>query len=143
MEGTSVYDANGDKVGEVSDRGLQQNALIVEKGFFFPRELYIPLSAIRGRAADGIHLNLTKDAIGSHNWDASTGAGIGAKDAGPVHDAGKTSASLPINRDVAVPVSQGELAAEKQHEELSDMSAPTEISAQEVRTDTRPTNDTP
>lgn len=36
-EGTSVYDVNGDKVGEVNNRGLQRNALMVQKGLLFPR----------------------------------------------------------------------------------------------------------
>jgi len=139
MEGTAVYDANGDKVGEVSDRGLQQHALIVEKGFFFPRELYVPLSAIRGRAADGIHLNLTKDAIGSHNWDVAAGAG-----AAGVQNAGTLSASLPIDRSVATPISQGELAAEKQHDELRDTSLPADVPTSDARADAgMNTTDTP
>lgn len=69
MEGAPVYDVNGDKVGEVSDRGLQRHALIVHKGIVFPKDLYIPLSAIRGRNADGVYLSVAKDDINSHNWD--------------------------------------------------------------------------
>lgn len=141
-QGTSVYDSNGDKVGEVSDRGLQQNALIVEKGFFFPRELYIPLSAIRGRAADGIHLNLTKDAIGSHNWDASAAAGADDS-AVEVRDAGTENASLPINRNVAVPIPQEDLAAEKQREQMREMNAPSDIPTLDARSDAARHTDTP
>lgn len=69
MDGALVYDVNGVKVGSVGDRGLQRNALIVHKGIFFPKELYIPLSAVSGHDANGVYLNLPKDEINSHNWD--------------------------------------------------------------------------
>lgn len=69
MAGTPVYDVNGDKVGEVSSIGQMRNALVVQKGFFFPKDLYIPLSAISGRKDDGVYLNLTKSDINSQEWD--------------------------------------------------------------------------
>ena len=79
MEGTPVYDVNGDKVGEVSDRGLQRQALIVHKGLIFPKDLYIPINAIRGRNADGVYLNVAKNDINSQNWSQPSEA-TGASD---------------------------------------------------------------
>ena len=69
MAGTPVYDVHGDKVGEVSSIGQMRSALVVQKGFFFPKDLFIPLSAISGRKADGVYLNLTKSDINSQEWD--------------------------------------------------------------------------
>lgn len=69
MDGAPVYDMNGVKVGSVSDRGLQRNALIVHKGIFFPKDLYVPLSAVSSYDANGVYLNVAKDEINSHNWD--------------------------------------------------------------------------
>lgn len=92
MAGTPVYDAHGDKIGEVTDRGLQRNALIVHKGIFFPKELYIPVSAIRGRDADGVYLSIAKDDIGSRNWDTPpTDAGTLRSSPGAVDERGPVS----------------------------------------------------
>ena len=92
MEGTPVYDVNGDKIGDVNDRGLQRNALIVHKGIFFPKELYIPISAIRGRDADGVYLNVAKDDIGSRNWDTPpTEAGTMHSSPGQIDERGPVS----------------------------------------------------
>ena len=61
MPGTDVFDANGDKVGSVQEFNPQANCIVVQKGFIFTKDVYIPLSAIDGRDDNGLYLNLTKD----------------------------------------------------------------------------------
>ena len=65
--GTNVYGSDGSKVGDVSEVG--SNYLLVQKGWLFTRDIYIPLSAIAGVDDDGIRLNVSKDQIETLGWD--------------------------------------------------------------------------
>ena len=66
-EGTDVYGSDGDKVGSVV--AVQPNYIVVEKGFFFPTDYYIPTSAIATFEDDRVYLNVTKDAALNQGWD--------------------------------------------------------------------------
>ncbi|MDP9358053.1 MAG: DUF2382 domain-containing protein [Chloroflexota bacterium] len=68
-EGTDVVGSDGNKVGEVV--AVHQNYVVVEKGFFFPTDYYIPTSAIADYDGDKIHLNVTKDAALDQGWDTA------------------------------------------------------------------------
>jgi uncharacterized protein (TIGR02271 family) len=67
-EGTDVYGSDGEKVGSVV--AVQPSYVVVEKGFFFPTDYYIPSSAIASAGDDGVYLNVTKDAALNQGWDA-------------------------------------------------------------------------
>ena len=125
MEGTNVYDVNGDKVGEVSDRGLERNALCVKKGVFFPKELYIPLSAINRRNADGVYLNVAKDEISSRNWDTppSEEYTSAASTGGTANTAYAANTATTASSDIAIPIREEELVAEKQRQQTGDVRA--------------------
>lgn len=69
VAGTPVYDAGGEKVGTVTEYSPQWGYLAVEKGWLFPKDLYIPLEAIAGNYADGIHLKYYKEDLKAQNWD--------------------------------------------------------------------------
>lgn len=69
VDGTPVYDANGDKVGDVSQYQGGDGYFVMTKGFFFPKDLYVPLNAIQRATTDGVYLNLTKDQINNENWE--------------------------------------------------------------------------
>jgi len=69
VEGTDVYGSDGDKVGSIV--AVQPNYLVVEKGFFFPTDYYIPVSAVSGVQEGGVYLNVTKDAALNQGWDAA------------------------------------------------------------------------
>jgi hypothetical protein len=63
--GTSVYDANGERIGYISQQshGIHSGpggVLLLHQGRFFPRDTYVPLSAVRSNDANGVYLNLTK-----------------------------------------------------------------------------------
>lgn len=67
--GDDVIAADGDKVGTLAD--LHGTYLVVEKGFFFPRDYYIPHTMVSNYdSADGkIYLSVTKDAALNSGWD--------------------------------------------------------------------------
>ncbi len=66
-EGTDVVGADGEKVGTVI--AVHQNYVVVEKGFFFPTDYYIPISAIANADGNTITLNVTKEAALDQGWD--------------------------------------------------------------------------
>jgi uncharacterized protein (TIGR02271 family) len=65
--GDEVYGSDGDKVGTVSE--VQSSYIVVEKGFFFPTDYYIPTSAIASASGGQIYLSATRDAALSSGWD--------------------------------------------------------------------------
>jgi uncharacterized protein (TIGR02271 family) len=66
-EGTDVYGADGDKVGKVV--AAEANYIVVEKGFFFPTDYYIPTGAISNFDGDRVYLSVTKDEALNQGWD--------------------------------------------------------------------------
>jgi len=68
-EGTDVYGIDGHKVGSVV--AIQGNYLVVEKGFFFPTDYYIPVSAINSLDGNNVYLNVSRDAALQSGWDVA------------------------------------------------------------------------
>lgn len=66
-EGTDVVGVNGEKVGEVV--AVHPNYIVVEKGFFFPTDYYIPTSAINNYDGDKVYLSVSKDDALNQGWD--------------------------------------------------------------------------
>jgi len=77
--GDDVYGSDGDKVGSVAE--VQSNYLVVEKGFFFPTDYYIPMNAITQVGDGQVVLNVSKDAALNSGWntvpDATTTSTMG------------------------------------------------------------------
>lgn len=68
QNGMDVYGADGDKVGSIQD--VQDDYVVVAKGFFFPKDYYIPWSSIDGVTDDNkVYLLVTKDEALDQNWD--------------------------------------------------------------------------
>jgi hypothetical protein len=65
--GTSVYDADGEKLGTVSDRQDKDDFLVVHKGRLFGHDAYIPRAAIARADADGVHLRVRNDDLKGMN----------------------------------------------------------------------------
>jgi uncharacterized protein (TIGR02271 family) len=65
--GDDVYGSDGDKVGSVAE--VQSGYIVVEKGFFFPTDYYIPTSAIASASGGQVYLSTTKDAALNSGWD--------------------------------------------------------------------------
>jgi uncharacterized protein (TIGR02271 family) len=66
-EGMTVLASDGEDLGKVD--GYENNAIIVREGFFFPRDHYIPVSAIAQADEDNVYLNVTRDAALSQGWE--------------------------------------------------------------------------
>jgi hypothetical protein len=67
LPGASVYDADGEKLGTVSDWQEKEDFLLVHKGRLFGHDLYIPRAAIDRSDATGIHLRVRKDELKGMN----------------------------------------------------------------------------
>ena len=65
--GSDVYGSDGDKVGTVAE--VQPTYLVVEKGFFFPTDYYIPMSAITQVQDGQVVLNVSKDTALHSGWE--------------------------------------------------------------------------
>ena len=67
--GWKVYSSDGTDLGTVDEVG--ENYVLVQKGFFLPRELYIPLTAIDRNEDHSLWLSVHKDAVDSQGWTAA------------------------------------------------------------------------
>src|SRR4028118_1918304 len=65
--GDEVYGSDGDKVGTVAE--VQPSYIVVEKGFFFPTDYYIPMSAVASAGNGQVSLNVPKDSALKSGWD--------------------------------------------------------------------------
>ncbi len=65
--GMTVFGSDGDKVGKIV--GFEGEYFVVEKGFFFPSDHYIPTSAVASTDSDNVYLTVTKDEALSQGWD--------------------------------------------------------------------------
>ncbi len=74
-EGMNVLGSDGEKLGEVD--AIEGNFVVVKKGFFFPKDYYIPTDAVASTDADNIHLTVSKDAALNEQWETPpTGAEV-------------------------------------------------------------------
>ncbi len=66
-EGDDVYGSDGEKVGSVV--AVQPNYVVVEKGFFFPTDYYVPTGAVANYEDGQIYLSVPKDEALNQGWD--------------------------------------------------------------------------
>jgi uncharacterized protein (TIGR02271 family) len=117
ITGAEVFGADGDKVGTVA--AVYPGYIVVEKGFFFPTDYYIPMSAVASYDNDQVFLNLANDAALNSGWDAqpadletaiydaSMGRGVADVDRG----FGASAAAVETDEEIRVPVMEEELTA--------------------------------
>lgn len=100
VEGTPVLDAAGEKVGTVSEHNVQGGYLVVHKGWLFPRDVYVPLSAVGRSDAQGISLNMYKDELKNQNWEnPPENAGMAGPSTGPAQNTLATGGTtVPTNQ---------------------------------------------
>jgi uncharacterized protein (TIGR02271 family) len=82
--GWKVYSSDGTDLGTVDEVG--ENYVLVEKGFFLPRELYIPLTAIDRTEDNSLWLSVQKDDIDSQGWTAAP-------------ELGRDTARIPVHEE--------------------------------------------
>jgi len=89
-EGMDVYGADGEKLGSID--GVFADHVSVKKGFFFPEDHFVPISAIQGVDEDNkVWLTVTKDEALNQGWDRMPEAGFGATDASYVATESETA----------------------------------------------------
>jgi uncharacterized protein (TIGR02271 family) len=83
LTGMTVRGSDGDKVGKIVE--VSSSYVVVEKGFFFPSDHYIPTSAITSVGDEEVFLSVTKDEALNKGWDQQPGdwsTTYGQQDAG-------------------------------------------------------------
>src|SRR5215212_4269984 len=121
--GDEVYGSDGDKVGTVAE--VQSNYIVVEKGFFFPTDYYIPMSAVSSASTGQVTLNVAKDAALNSGWDTvpDTDTVVTRTD---ISTAGRTSSGgqaevgayeVAAEDELRIPVMEEELTATVREQE--------------------------
>ncbi|MGH2534708.1 MAG: DUF2382 domain-containing protein [Thermomicrobiales bacterium] len=140
-EGAEVFGAEGDKVGKIV--AIQPTYVVVEKGFFFPSDYYIPQSAIANYDGENVYLSVTKDEALNQQWSeapldyldtesttAMTGGAYAAGTTAGAHDTGTTNFDHRTEGRIEhqdegdtlrVPVHEEELVATKRPVEMGDV----------------------
>lgn len=141
-EGDDVIAADGEKLGSIASVG--QNYLLVEKGFFFIKDYYVPFTAISSYdESDGrVFLSTTRDEALNSGWDqmpmtdsGMTGGGIASGRTGDVGaagwDADRDQSRLEGGEHITVPVHEEELTATKTAREAGDVQVNKRVVAEE------------
>src|SRR5215207_1236798 len=121
--GDDVYGSDGDKVGSVAE--VQSSYLVVEKGFFFPTDYYIPTSAVASASDGQVYLNVAKDAALNSGWDTVpdtgtvlTGVETSAIDRGSAGGQAEVGAyEVAAEDELRIPVVEEELTATVREQE--------------------------
>ena len=121
--GDDVYGSDGDKVGTVAE--VQQSYIVVEKGFFFPTDYYIPTSAIASASGGQVYLNVAKDAALNSGWDTVPDTGTVLTDVDVTATGGTRATSqaevgayeVAAEDELRIPVMEEELTATVREQE--------------------------
>jgi hypothetical protein len=70
-EGVDVVGSDGEKVGKVI--ATTGAFVVVEKGFFFPTDYYVPIEAVANFDGDKVTLTVSKDEALHQGWDVIPG----------------------------------------------------------------------
>jgi uncharacterized protein (TIGR02271 family) len=113
MTESEVYGSDGDKVGTVA--AAYPGYIVVEKGFFFPTDYYVPRSAIGSVDSDQIYLTVTKDAALHSGWNAKPvdlETATTATTAGSLSESNEMAAQrIESEGEIHIPVFEEELIA--------------------------------
>jgi len=106
--GDEVYASDGDKIGTVAE--VQPGYIVVEKGFFFPTDYYIPTSAIASANSGQVYLSATRDAALNSGWDV-------VPDVQATTMTSATTATTTGEEEIRIPVMEEELTATVRQQE--------------------------
>ncbi|MBA3529242.1 MAG: DUF2382 domain-containing protein, partial [Propionibacteriaceae bacterium] len=129
--GMTVYGSDNEKVGKIS--AVDAGHFVVEKGFFFPTDYYIPTSAVTSAEGEDVYLGVTKaQALDEQTWASApvasgytdtytetTGytdpsAGLSVDDSPPFeHEQTNAHTHTQDSESIRVPVYEEELSAVK------------------------------
>ncbi len=126
-DGTTVYDASGEKIGTVRASDAQGGYLDVEKGWLFPKDVYIPLSAIAQSNADGVYLTLSKDDLSANTYAQPPQGGgqitqtVETTTLTPQAQVATGTQATAAAGDIVVPEYEEELVAGTRQEQVGDV----------------------
>ncbi len=128
-DGTTVYDASGEKIGQVRGSDVQGGYLDVEKGWLFPKDVYIPLSAIARSDTGGVYLTLYKDDLSADTYAQPPQGGVGTQTTQPVETLTATpraqsatgTQTTSATGDIVVPEYEEELVVGTRQEQTGDV----------------------
>jgi uncharacterized protein (TIGR02271 family) len=137
INGAEVFGADGEKLGTVA--AVYPGYIVVEKGFFFPTDYYIPMSAVASYDNDQVYLNLAKDAALNSGWDAQptdletatydTSMATGTTDIREGFGAG--TARVATDEEIRIPVMEEELTATVREQEAGAVRIEKDVVAEE------------
>ena len=137
INGAEVFGADGEKLGTVA--AVYPGYIVVEKGFFFPTDYYIPMSAVASYDNDQVYLNLAKDAALNSGWDAQptdletatydTSMATGTTDIREGFGAG--TARVATDEEIRIPVMEEELTATVREQEAGAVRIEKDVIAEE------------
>ncbi len=124
-EGMTVFDADGDKVGKIFEVDPAQRYITVQKGFLFPKDLYIPFDTVEHNNAEGVYVTLSKQDLENeryHNVPTPVGLtertrAVDATTNTVADDRPARSTETIAQGDVSVPVYEEQLTVGKKQEE--------------------------
>jgi len=120
--GATVYGADGEKVGTVATYSGQY--IVVEKGFFFPKDYYIPLNAVAETSGDAVYLTVSKDDALNQGWDqqpVDTYTGDMQQGTMDTQYAGSVDRDYVEQDALRVPVHEEHLAASKRQTQAGEV----------------------
>jgi uncharacterized protein (TIGR02271 family) len=128
---------DGEKVGTVA--AVYPGYIVVEKGFFFPTDYYIPLSAVASYDNDQVYLNLAKDAALNSGWDAQPAdldtstydTSMAGGTSRVATDFDTSAATVATDEEIRVPVMEEELTATVREQEAGAVRIEKDVVAEE------------
>src|SRR5215218_2897304 len=137
ITGAEVFGADGEKVGTVA--AVYPGYIVVAKGFFFPTDYYIPMSAVASYDNDQVYLNLAKDAALNSGWDAqptdletsSYDTSIASGSSGVDSGFGTSAAAVGTDEEIRIPVMEEELTATVRAQEAGAVRIQKDVVAEE------------
>jgi len=135
VAGAEVFGADGDKVGNVA--AVYPGYIVVEKGFFFPTDYYIPRDAIASSDADQIFLNVSKDAALNSGWDVqpasleATTADIATGTNAYAAENRVAGTRVATDEEIRIPVVEEELSATVRSQEAGAVRVEKDVIAEE------------
>src|SRR5919197_977983 len=101
IEGTPVFDVAGERIGTVSEHGVQEGFLVIHHGLL-NWDVYVPLGVIQTNDPSDIYLSITKDVALNQDWQtASTQSDMTAAIPGSVV-AERDTLKMPVREEELV-----------------------------------------
>jgi len=128
--GMTVFSSDKEKLGKIVS--YAGSSLIVEKGFFFPKDYEIPMSAISDVRGDDVYLLLSKDQLLSGDMTAIENRATGAEKRAIGAEKRATAAkAIGGKEEIRVPLTEEELRVRKETQQAGSVRIHKDVVAEE------------